>query len=248
MKNLIVANWKMNPANADEATKLADAVTAGVKEMAAEVVLCPPFVFIPQVSPSGNVHIGGQDCFWEDAGAFTGEVSARMLVHFGCSHVILGHSERKNYMGETFGMINKKVRASLDVGLTPVICIGEKTRGEGSENKEELASQMSEVLRDVSPEDAGKLVLAYEPEWAISSNENAQPAHPEDCTAAVEFMRATAHEMFGDDVARQIPILYGGSTNSENIKGFIDAGAAGALVGSVSLDADEFVRLVKNAV
>lgn len=234
---LIVANWKMNPSNSKDAWDLAEAVKQGVAGVqGAKVALCPPFVFIPQILPTKNVELGAQDCFWEDppaGGAFTGEISPSMLKNLGCSYVILGHSERKKYLGETLEMVNQKVKAALAAGLIPVMCIGEKTEQE-----------MRQALNDISPEQASKLVLVYEPEWAISTNKNAAAATPEDCGRAIELMQKIAKEMFGDI---QIPILYGGSTNSKNIKGFIESGAHGALVGSASLDAREFIQLVKNA-
>jgi len=233
-KLLIVANWKMNPGSSKEAWDLAEGIKKGVAEVQdAKVVLCPPFVFMPQILPTGNVELGSQDCFWENQGAFTGEVSPSMLKNLGCSYVILGHSERKNNLGETLEMVNKKVKAALAAGLNAVVCIGEK-----------LEREMREVLKDIAQEQAQKLVLVYEPEWAISTNKGAAPATPENCGRAIELIRKVAKEMFGDI---QIPILYGGSTNSKNIKGFIESGAQGALVGSTSLDAQEFIELVRNA-
>jgi len=241
-KTTIVANWKMNPGSSKEAWDLAEAVKRGVAEIRdVKVVLCPPFVYLSALIEGGSAFaqgfgglaFGSQDCFWEDQGAFTGEVSPSMLRELGCSYVILGHSERKNYLGESFEMINKKIKAALAAGLIPVVCIGEK-----------LEQEMREVLKAVTPEQARKLVLVYEPEWAISTNKGAAPARPEDCGRAIALMAKVAQEMFGDI---QIPILYGGSTNSENIKGFIESGAQGALVGSASLDAQEFIELVKNA-
>ncbi|MEK7542216.1 MAG: triose-phosphate isomerase [Patescibacteria group bacterium] len=247
-KTIIVANWKMNPGTSDEAQQLFETVGKGVNEThSVEVVICPPFVFIPEIvraASSVAFGVGGQDCFWEAQGAYTGEISAAMLKNLGCSYVILGHSERKNYLGETYGMINKKVKAVLQSGLIPVVCIGEKERQGQNGNKEELERQMREVLKEIPRELAKNLVLCYEPEWAISSNKGAAAAAPEDCAKALASMREVAKEMFGDFT---VPILYGGSTNSANIKGFIESGAQGVLVGSSSLNAEEFARLVRNA-
>lgn len=250
-KILIVANWKMNPGTFQEAQELFEAVAKGVEGLeGGEVVICPPFVYLPEIRDTKyKIQVGAQDCFWEDppagGGAFTGEISPAMLQELGCSHVIVGHSERKRYMAETYKMISKKVRAALNAKLTPVVCIGEKERGE---NKGELEKQMREILVGISNEDVTRLVLAYEPEWAISSNANAQPAHPDDCKSSIDFMRATLLDMFGEAQAKKVRILYGGSTDSKNISEFIKQGAAqGALVGSSSLDEKEFVSLVKNA-
>ena len=190
--------------------------------------------------------IGAQDCFWEEGGAFTGEISPVMLKDLGCSYVIVGHSERKKYMAETYEMINKKMLAVLQARLTPIICIGEKERGE---NKGELEKQMREILVKINDEDVVRHVLAYEPEWAISSHTNAESAHPNDCKVSIDFMRAVLSDMFGEAQAEKVRILYGGSTNSKNISEFIkQGGAQGALVGSSSLDEKEFVSLVKNAI
>ncbi|HEY4509776.1 MAG TPA: triose-phosphate isomerase [Candidatus Paceibacterota bacterium] len=235
-KILIVANWKMNPKTGAEAQELFDAIGKGVSEIdGAEVVICPPFIYLSQLETKNyELKTGAQNCFWENQGAFTGEVSPTMLKNLGCSYVILGHSERKSNLGETLEMVSKKVRAALAAGLIPVVCIGEK-----------FEQEMSAVLKDITLGQTSKLILVYEPEWAISTNKGATAATPEDCGQAIESMRKIAKKMFG---AIQIPILYGGSTNSKNIRGFIESGAQGALVGSASLDAQEFIQLVKNAV
>jgi len=243
-KLYIVANWKMNPEHSKQAIDLAKEIQTTIEPREdVRVVLCPPFVFVPQLLASEHIAVGAQDCFWEDQGAFTGEISPTMLVSLGCEYVIVGHSERKNHLGETFEMINKKVKAALTAGLTPVLCIGEKKRGD---NKEELREQMTRVLQDISAEQVKKVILAYEPEWAISTNENAIEATREDCAQSIAYIREVIEKMFGKDVADLSRVLYGGSTNSGNIKSFIDAGAAGALVGSASLNAKEFIQLVKN--
>ncbi|MCH8048617.1 triose-phosphate isomerase [Patescibacteria group bacterium] len=228
MKPLIVANWKMNPVDSSDAAKLFGRVANEISSQKhIEVVLCPPFPFIFQlIAHEPDIHIGAQDCFWEQEGAFTGEVSPVMLKALGCSHVILGHSERKKYLFETAEMINKKLKAVLQAGLTPVVCIGEH-----------VEQEMKEVLGDV--DNTSNIVLVYEPEWAISTSENApRPATPQDCKEAIEKMRSIL----------DVPILYGGSVVSTNIARFIkEGGASGALVGSASLDAQEFIALVKEA-
>lgn len=252
MKPLIIANWKMNPETLHEAQELLDAIGKGVHDLRdVDVVVCPPFLYLPMFQVSSfKFQVGAQDCFWENppagGGAFTGEISSRMLKDLGCSYVIVGHSERKKYMAETYEMINKKMLAVLQARLTPIICIGEKERGE---NKGELEKQMREILVKINDEDVARLVLAYEPEWAISSNTNAQSARPDDCKSSIDFMRAVLSDMFGEAKAEKVRILYGGSTNSKNISEFIkQGGAQGALVGSSSLDEKEFVSLVKNAI
>lgn len=231
MKTLIIANWKMNPTTVKEAVDLAFALNKGVKDIqGVDVVVCPPSVYLDKFQDSGfTFHVGAQNCFWESpptgGGAFTGEISPAMLKALGCSHVILGHSERKKYLYETAEMINKKLKAVLQTGLTPVVCIGEH-----------IEQEMKEVLRGI--DNTSNIVLVYEPEWAISTSENARPATPEDCKEAIEKMRSMLN----------VPILYGGSVDSANIAHFIKEGdAQGALVGSASLKAEEFIALVKEA-
>jgi triosephosphate isomerase (TIM) len=243
-KTYIIANWKMNPASAKEAQNLFDAVVQGVQGVEnVEVVVCPPAIYLYNIlNTKYNLHAGAQDCAFADpTGAHTGEISPTMLKNAGCEYVILGHSERKKYAGETLEIINKKLHAALAANLTPVVCIGEATRGE---NAAELEVQLQQVLAGISVAQVQRTILVYEPEWAISTNKNAQAATPEDCTKSIAIMGTILGKLYGD-VA--IPILYGGSTHSSNIQQFLKAGAHGALVGGASLDAAEFTQLVKTA-
>ncbi|MDO8474401.1 MAG: triose-phosphate isomerase [bacterium] len=228
MRPLIIANWKMNPANSKDAFDLARAVVRGLEGVEADVVLCPPFVYVPQLLPSPNVFIGSQDAFWEQEGAYTGEVSPLMLKNLGCSYVILGHSERRK-LGETSQMVAKKIQAVLDAVLVPVVCIGE-----------DIEREMNITLKDIKETDVSKIVFVYEPEGAISTEPNAKPASLEQLERALNRMRTL--------LPKTATILYGGSVNSRNIQGFMGKGVQGALVGAVSLDAQEFIQLVKNAV
>ena len=218
-KTIIIANWKMNPGSAAEAQELFETVAKGIEGIdGAEIVICPPFVYLSMLRGLDlKFQIGAQDCFWEEQGAFTGEVSANMLKDLGCSHVILGHSERKKYFGETEEMTQKKMKAALAAGLKVVLCIDDKEK---------------------TPRDEPNLFVVYEPEWAISS-EGGEPADPKIVAAKIADMRATL---------QTTPILYGGSVDSSNIAMFLkETKVQGALVGSASLDADEFIALVKNA-
>ena len=227
-KILIVANWKMNPIDSSDAAKLFGRVANEISSSKkAEVVLCPPFPFIFQLTAhEPDIRIGAQNCFWEQEGAFTGEVSPAMLKALGCSHVILGHSEREQHLGETNKMVNRKLKAVLQAGLTPVVCIGEH-----------VEEEIKEVLEGI--DDTSSIVLVYEPEWAISTSENARPSTPENCKEAIEKIRSILN----------VPVLYGGSVDSTNITQFIkEGGVQGALVGSASLKPEEFIALVKNAV
>jgi triosephosphate isomerase (TIM) len=218
-KKIIIANWKMNPLNMREAQELFDTVASGVEEIeGVEVVVCPPFVYLPTSNKQQlAIKIGAQDCFWENEGAFTGEISPAMLRDFGCSYVILGHSERAKYVGETEEMVQKKVNAALAAGLKVVLCVGEN---------EEV------------PKDADNLVVVYEPEWAIST-EGGEAADTQKVASRVAEMRRSL---------QTTPILYGGSVDSSNIASFLkESNVQGALVGSASLDAKEFIELVRNA-
>lgn len=245
MKPLIVANWKMNPSDSKEAFDLAEAVTKGVQGFEADVVLCPPFVYVPQLLSSGNVFIGAQDCFWEQEGSYTGEVSPAMLRNIGCTHIIVGHSERERFLNETIEMVQKKIKSALGAGLVPVVCIGDYG---ADDRNSELGAKMRRVLEGLSVGDISKLVLVYEPVWAISTNPKSRPATSKDVKDAVSYMRSTLQELFDEKTAKNITILYGGSVDSKNIIEFLGQDKAqGALVGSASLNAQEFIALVKNA-
>src|SRR3989338_4185769 len=218
---LLIANWKMNPGTAKEAQELFETVANAVEGVAGvKVVLCPPFVYIPEIvraAPSVALGVGGQYCFWEGKGAFTGEVSPSMLKELGCEYVILGHSERAKYLGETEDMVQKKVAAALSADLKVVLCVGENEQ---------------------TPADRENLIVVYEPEWAIST-EGGRAADVSRVAEKVAAMRKTF---------KAGPILYGGSVDSSNIASFLkEAGVQGALVGGASLNAAEFISLVKNA-
>ena len=200
MKPIIIANWKMNPSSEQEAIELYEGVQEGVEDIRnVDVVVCPPFGYLPQiVAVKKTLSIGAQDSFWEEKGAYTGEASPQILKELGCTHVILGHSERRKHLGETFEMVQKKVPAAIEEGLIPVVCIGEEIR---EQKAEVLHSQMKIVLGDVK--DASSLVCVYEPEWAISSNTGAEPATPERVVQSVNAMKEVLKGMFGDN---EIPI------------------------------------------
>lgn len=243
-KPLIIANWKMNPSNSRDALDLAAVITKEVKGVEAQVVLCPPFVYIPELLAVDNVFVGAQDCFWENKGAFTGEVSPLQLRNCGCTYVILGHSERARHLKETTSMVKQKIQAVLSVGLVPVVCVGEE---DIAERKTELEVKLIALLQSVQAKDISKLVLAYEPLWAISTNKNARPEDPEDLREVVALIRRILISLLGEQ-SLQIPILYGGSVSAENIQSFLGPDKAqGVLVGAASLSAREFVALVKNA-
>ena len=200
MNPLIIANWKLNPDSIEEASNLYTEIEKGIEGVEnVDTVICPPFVYLPEiVELKGAISVGAQDAFWEESGAFTGEASPQMIKELGCTHVILGHSDRRKHLGETFEMVQKKVPAAIEEGLIPVVCIGEEIR---EQKAEVLHSQMKIVLGDVK--DASSLVCVYEPEWAISSNTGAEPATPERVVQSVNAMKEVLKGMFGDN---EIPI------------------------------------------
>lgn len=229
MKTLI-ANWKANPGTLEEAK------TLFAIEDTQNVIICPPAIYIAELRPKG-----AQDVFWE-AGAHTGQISTVMLKQFGVTHVLVGHSERRA-LGETDEQINKKLKAVLAAGMTPVLLIGEQEKN-NAVRQDILIDQLTRDLEGVDADDAQKIMFCYEPVWAISANAGAQPASPEDAVSAIHEMRAILDKMHGFKPA----MLYGGSTNAENIGDFLlHDEISGAVVGGASLKIDEFRKMIEIA-
>lgn len=243
MKPLIVANWKCNPLTLKEAQELLNSVVDGIDSIA-DVVICPPFAFLSSLI-NDSITFGAQNCCFEDKGAFTGEVSVLMLEDLGCKYVIIGHSERRNLFKETNQDINLKLKKVLDSSLKPILCIGENREDrEGGKTFEILIEQLEECLIDISKEKANKIVLAYEPVWAIGTGKNAETEKIEEVRA---FIKEFLSKKFSEDISNQIKILYGGSVGSNNVNQYLkDAKMDGVLVGGASIKADEFIKLVKN--
>lgn len=246
MRPLIVANWKMNPQTLAEAKQLFDSVLLGVKNISkAEVVICPPFTDLT-VGRLTALKLGGQNCFWEKEGAYTGEVSPVMLKDLGCQYVIIGHSERRRYFKETDEIVNKKLKAALDTKLTPILCIGEteEEREEG-EVQEVLKKQIGFDLKGVSSSklQASGLCIAYEPIWAIGTG---NPCDTEEAQKMGLLIRKIISGLYSRAISKNLRILYGGSVNSKNAAGYIkEAGFQGLLVGGASLKAREFIEIIK---
>lgn len=212
-----------------------------------EIVVCPPFIDIPTAIESNrdsNIAIGAQDVFWESEGAFTGEISCEMLQSVGCTHVIIGHSERRQYFGETDDTVNRKLEKSLEAGLTPIVCVGEVLEErEAGLTDDILRRQCVGAFRGISGRKAAKLVIAYEPVWAIGTGKTATP---EMAAAAHETIRGEVAKAFGEDFAEGLRILYGGSVKPENAKSLMSQPEIdGALVGGASLKPDAFAAIVK---
>ncbi|HMF91427.1 MAG TPA: triose-phosphate isomerase [Candidatus Angelobacter sp.] len=246
-KKLIAANWKMHK-TPQQAREFVAAFLPLVRHHARdEIVLCPPFVAIPEVveaSAGSGIGIGGQDLFWEQQGAFTGAVSAHMLRDAGCSHVIVGHSERRQYFGETDDTVNRKLHAALSGGLKPIVCVGEVLEErEAGLTEQVLRRQSSIAFREISAELAYPIVMAYEPVWAIGTGKTATP---ELAAEAHEVIRAEAAKAFGAPAAAAMRILYGGSVKPDNASALMAlAEIDGALVGGASLDPKSFASIVK---
>jgi len=226
MKKLIIGNWKCNPATLTEAKKLFNAV----KKL--DAIICPPFCYLDaKIRPAGaKFTLGAQNCHWEEKGAYTGEISSKMLKSLDVKYVIIGHSERRIHFQETDEIINKKLKSALKLGLIPILCIGEK---EGEDAKSVVDKQLGEDLNGIIDTDIKKIVIAYEPVWAIGTGNFCEPQK--------------AKEVLGL-IKRKITnkVLYGGSVNSKISADYIKVGFDGLLVGGASLNAEEFAKIVKN--
>lgn len=245
---LVVANWKMH-GTLGEARALASAVRDGLKRPRAEVVLCPPFTAlaaVAEVLAGSPIGLGAQNCHWEAGGAFTGEVSPAMLAELGCRLVIVGHSERRQHFGETDAQVNRKVRAALAHGLAPLLCVGESA----DERRQGLTftvveGQLRAGLGEVSPDDLGRCIVAYEPLWAIGTGVNATPAQASEVHG---YLRGLLSELASKETAQAIRILYGGSVKADNAGDLCrEPEIDGALVGGASLQAQSFTGIVRKA-
>jgi triosephosphate isomerase len=245
-KALIAGNWKLNCLQS-EAVALARAVVDGCNSITdREVMVAPVFTVlgaVRQALDGSNVGLGAQDLYWEASGAFTGEVSAPMLRDVGCTHVIIGHSERRQHFGETDYTVAKKVSAAVDAGLVPVVCVGETLdqRDAGATFKV-IQHQVAGGLVGLSQEHFSRLVIAYEPVWAIGTGRTATPEQAEEVHARIRKLLA---DMFNPAVASVVRILYGGSVKPDNVDKLMSCpNVDGALVGGASLKPDDFLRIV----
>jgi triosephosphate isomerase len=243
----MAANWKMNK-TASEATQFVAAFKKAVPALdAREVVICPPFTSLEAVRQSiqGTPYqMGAQNMHEQASGAYTGEVSAAMLTSAGCRYVILGHSERRQYFGETDAWVGKKVRAALSAKLIPILCVGEVlAEREAGKTIEVVGRQLRGALEGFSSAEMGTLVIAYEPVWAIGTGKTATPAQAQEVHA---YIRKVIGELFGAPIAAGMRILYGGSVKPDNIDDLMSQpDVDGGLVGGASLDAASFARIAQ---
>lgn len=247
-KKLIAANWKMCK-TPGQACEFFASFLSGIRDHERdEIAFFPSFVCIPcavEAVKGSRVAIGGQNMFWEKEGAYTGEISAGMLLGAGCTHVILGHSERRQYFGETDEMVNRKLKVALETGLTPIVCVGEVLEErEAGLTGDVLRRQCQRGFSGISGEKAAKLVVAYEPVWAIGTGLTPSLEQIEAIHAEIRAVLSDRFEEAGGDV----PILYGGSVKPANAREILRAGHVdGALVGGASLKASDFLPIVEAA-
>ena len=236
----------MNPVTLKEAVLLAQKIERdATRTRNVEIVIAPPFPFL---LPVGRVlkkaKLGAQNMFWEDLGAFTGEVSWSELKSLGADYCIIGHSERRINLGETDEMVNKKVKAALEHGIYPILCVGERERV-GNEIPSVVGEQLKSALKGAKKSLIKNLIVAYEPVWAISTQAHARPDTPDNAFRAALFIRKIVASLFDRKTGEKVKIIYGGSVNSGNIAPFITEGRMqGALVGGASLDPQEFAKVI----
>ncbi len=249
MRKIIIAgNWKMNKTSL-EAIELVNLLKREVLDIeAVDMVVCPPFTAladIRDVLSESDIGLGAQNLYWEDSGAFTGEVSAPMLKNLGVQYVIIGHSERRQFFGETNETVNKKINAALKHSLLPIVCIGETLEErEKGQTMDVIKTQCEGSLKDLTQEDMGKIILAYEPVWAIGTGKTATP---EQAQEVHKFIRELLIKMFGAECAAGVRIQYGGSVKPENTEELMSQpDIDGALVGGASLKSDSFSQIIKN--
>lgn len=247
MNKIVIANWKMK-LGLKESLDLAQEFKEKFKDFKKdEVVVCSDFLSLTGVKKNlkgSNVKSGAQDVFWEDKGAYTGEISPDILKEAGCEYVIVGHSERRKYLDENYEMIHQKVKAVLNIdSLTPIVCIGEEAEDRKTEKRDfVLVDQLQQALGGISIMKNQQIIVAYEPIWAIGSG---VAIEPEEAEYAHKIIKLALNDMFGmKEVSEHIRVVYGGSISGKNVKEFTDLeGIDGLLVGGASLDAEEFYKV-----
>ena len=247
LKPLMVANWKMHKTITESIEFLNDFKNATADVHEVDIVICPPFISLPhagQMLKGSNIHLGGQNMFYEDKGAFTGEISPRMLKEIGCTYVIIGHSERRRWFFEPGLVINKKVKKALSSGIFPIMCVGETEQERDSkETNDVIARQLTEGLEGISADDMPHITIGYEPIWAIGTGKTATP---EIAQKEHSFIRSWLANKYGQMISESVRILYGGSVTPENVKELMaQPDINGGLVGTASLDPESFTDIVR---
>lgn len=247
-KAVIAGNWKMNK-TPSETTEFVKELIPVVKDADCEVVICVPFVDLQnaiEAAKGSNIHVGAENLHWKESGAYTGEISATMLRDLGVEYVVIGHSERRQYFAETDMTVNLKVKAALAAGLKPILCVGEKLEERDSGATDiVLTTQTRYALDGVGAEDARKIVIAYEPVWAIGTG---RTATADEADAGNGVIRKTLADLYGDETAQAITIQYGGSMNAKNAAELLSKGNVdGGLIGGASLKSADFGIIVAAA-
>ena len=248
-KTVIAGNWKMNK-TPSEAKALLEEIAPLVADADCEVVACVPYVDLAtaiEATKDTNIKIGAENCHWAESGAFTGEISTCMLKELGVEYVVIGHSERRQYFGETDETVNKRTKAALAAGLKPIVCVGELLwERECNITEEVIARQIKLDLWDVTAEQMKNVIIAYEPVWAIGTGKVATDEQAQEVCA---FIRAQLAKLYSQDVADAVTIQYGGSMNAANCAGLLaQPDIDGGLIGGASLKAQDFSVIVKAAV
>jgi len=250
-KKLIAGNWKMNKTVSETEELLVNIkhLIHGDALQTVDVLVCPPFVSLyaaKNILGNSNIHLGAQNIHQEEEGAYTGEVSAKMLVNSGCSHVIVGHSERRQYFIETNELINLKLKKALEHGLVPVVCVGETLdQREKNVQIEIVNGQITKCLAGLDDEEIQKIVIAYEPVWAIGTGKTATPEQANEMHINI---RNFISELFNNEISENIVLLYGGSLNDKNAEELLSmSDIDGGLIGGASLKAESFVKIINIA-
>ena len=236
----------MNPFSLKESEKLFADVVKSISDIKkTEIVICAPFVYLEKLKKvSKKISLGAQDVFWGEMGAYTGEISAEMLYDIGARYVIVGHSERRA-MGENNNDVNKKIKSALSAGLRPILCAGENIRDKNHNYFNLIKIQLIECLKGISKNSISKVIIAYEPIWAISSTFDRKDATPDDSREMAIFIRKILSDKFGSE-ASKVRVIYGGSVNEKDAEDFLkNGGVDGLLSGRASLDAKKFSKIVK---
>lgn len=247
-KAIIAGNWKMNK-TATEAAQLVDELIPAVQDASCEVVICTPYTDLVTAvakTKGTNIHVGAENVHFEASGAFTGEISAAMLVDLGVEYVIVGHSERRQYFAETDQTVNKRTLAALNAGLKAIVCVGESLQQREEDVTEELVRMQTKIaLRDVTAEQMANVVIAYEPVWAIGTGKTATADQAQEVCAQI---RKVIGELYGDAVAQATTVQYGGSMNAKNCEELLSKqDVDGGLIGGASLKAADFAVIVNAA-
>ncbi len=249
-KQIIGGNWKMNLGSPQEAQEFVEKLIPMVKDLNnVDIVIAPPFTVLYEVSKiikGTNINLSGQNMYFEDKGAFTGDISPIFLKDVGCNYVILGHSERRNIFGETYELINKKLKKALFIGLNPIVCIGEHLEEREQGKTEEIIDyQLKNTFKDLSKGEIIKTIIAYEPVWAIGTGKTATAEQAEEVH---KFIRGYINKTYDSDTAEKVRIQYGGSIKPNNARNlFNQPNIDGGLVGGASLNIDSFYEILKAA-